>query len=127
MCKNNWKEYCKGVNKKGFSLIELIVFMTIISIISAIVIPAYLYNIEQAKVKVCTLNRQQLLNMYHTYLIINDQQDSEMLFDNYVKEYGQTCPENGIISMIGDSVQCSIHYNDERIEEDNEDDTIPYL
>lgn len=124
MYMKSYEKYNKSLKSRGFSLIELIIIMAILSVISSVAVPKYIHYIEYSKSKVCSLNRQQLVKVYHTYLLLNNQQDSNILFDKYIQENGQNiCPEQGTISILENNIQCGIHCSEEK----NGEEIVPYL
>lgn len=54
-------------NKKGFTLIELIVVIAILAILAAIAIPAFNGISDQAKVQVDRANASNIATAYNTY------------------------------------------------------------
>lgn len=77
----------------------------------------------------CLANRQKLTEMYHIYLIAEDQEHTDILFEKYIQENAQNiCPSNGAISVVDGIIQCSIHKSGR---EDDVDDELepegPYL
>lgn len=128
MYMKSYEKHNKSLKSRGFSLIELIIIMAILSIISSVAVPKYIHYIEYSKAKVCSVNRQQLVKMYHTYLLLNNQQDSNVLFDKYIQENGQNiCPKQGTISTLENNIQCDIHCNGGQNEEKNGEEIVPYL
>ncbi len=55
---NGWK------NKKGFTLVEVIVTLLILAVLSAIIVPSAVGWIEKADEKACQLNRSQIIRYY---------------------------------------------------------------
>lgn len=118
--KNNmWKK-----NTKGFTLIELIVVMAIIAILASIAVPTYFGYIKKAKEKVCRVNCVQVERMYEMYLETESIEHSDIVFEEFLKEYGKDiCPENGVITYADGKVVCSVHSK----EVSKDDDDVPYL
>ncbi len=111
----------------GFTLVELIIALAILLIILAISIPAYLGYVGYAKESVCLVNRQKLIEMYQIYLITENLEHTDILFEKYIQENSQNiCPSNGSIGVINGKIRCSMHKSGR--EDDVEDEPeVPYL
>ncbi|RFU67119.1 type II secretion system protein [Peribacillus saganii] len=126
---------CKEFRNAGFSMIEVLLVITILAIISSIAVLSLISSIEKAKTDVCNLNTKQVEKMYNTYLLFeNDSKHSEALFAQYLQEYGEEiCPIDGEILYIDGKVQCSLHSgNGDNGEDDDDEDkgegeSVPYL
>ena len=114
-------------NNKGFTLVEVIVVLAIMSIISLIAIPKYIGIKEEMRKEVCDINCSQLEKMYEMYLTMKNIEHSEEVFKEYLKEYdSKICPDDGEISYVDGKVRCSIHDDeDESINGQNEG--VPFL
>lgn len=117
------------LDKNGFTIIEMIVVISIIAIIGAIAIPSFIGYTEKAKKEVCKVNCLQLERMYETYLTMEELEHSEVLFTQYLHEYGKNiCPGHGDINYVDGKVQCSKHDRDEGSgSDDKEDESVPFL
>ena len=54
-------------NKRGFTLMEILVVVTIIGILAAIAVPSYLQAVEQGRREACATNVQVLLAQVERY------------------------------------------------------------
>ena len=109
---------------KGFTLIELIIVIAILSILSSIAIPSYAGFRRNAKEKVCNINCSQLEKFYHAYLVLKKDEHTEGLYYQYIQEYGQDiCTGDGEISYGDGKFRCSIHNKNG----DVENGEVPYL
>lgn len=117
------------LNNRGYSLTELIAVVTILAIIMLIFIPIYSSYIERAKEVACNANCSQLERMYDIYLLLENVDHLDIVFEQYLQEYGKNvCPENGEITYIDGKVQCSIHCKkDTDKSNDNEGEGVPFL
>ena len=110
--------------KKGFTLIETLVVLAIITILLSLSALKYTDIVESTKEKICINNCNELDKLYSGFLILENTEDSEALFSSFLKNYDkQICPKNGDISYDSDGVKCSIHHKN--YEDDEED--VPYI
>ena len=115
-----------NILKKGFTLVELILVIGIMSILVSISMPKVIGYLDKVKEKVCMINCNSLENSYELYLTTEDIVGNEYIFNHFYEEYSKDiCPKGGIITYKNMSISCSIHNR----EEDDEDagDDIPYL
>jgi prepilin-type N-terminal cleavage/methylation domain-containing protein len=118
------------VNNEGFSLIELIVIMTILSILISIAVPLYKGYVERATQQVCNANCLQLERMYHVYLLMENKEHTAYIFDEFLQKYEQNiCPTNGGIKYVNGKVRCTLHFEDEANGNDDGegDGSVPFL
>lgn len=105
-------------DKRGFTLIELIIVLSILSIISTIAVPRYSNIIRRQKEKACIVSRKHIIDTYHNYKLIypqlefNDFMDSDNI-NRYLKinviEGNIKCPGGGTYTVEGNKLICSIH------------------
>lgn len=123
-------------NDKGFTLIELILVISIMIIVAIISIPKFSNIVDTQKEKSCIVNRNNLIQQYHLQSSI----DENLTLDNFIENSSSyfkkevACPSNGEYSIVDDEIICSVHgsvpvnedgdENDE--EEDEEDETNNY-
>lgn len=106
-------------NKKGFTLVEIIVVLVILSILAGIGIPAYLKYIDDSKEKVCKINRTNLLNYYKKYSMLYDNSPTLKDFvdskgDVLTSTFSQdlktfVCPSGGVFYIEGNTIKCTFH------------------
>lgn len=108
----------KASAKRGFTLIEVIVVLTILALLSAIVIPSMTGWIDKANEKVCAVNRAQLERYYAYEKTLYYGQPEEVTLAKVLGQtYAETkddvagirCPSGGIYSAAGEKVSCSVH------------------
>jgi prepilin-type N-terminal cleavage/methylation domain-containing protein len=120
---NRDKEYTKG-----FSLIELIVVISIMAIISSIAVPAYAGYRKKAEENVCKANSLQLERLYEVYLISENLTHTESAFSQYLHEYDKDiCPNHGEISYVDEKIECSVHPREDDSNSDEDEGEVPYL
>lgn len=107
----------------GFTLIELIVVISVMSILALILVPSVAKSVESAKKKVCGLNRMQLQQMYEGYLEEGTIEHSVDFLNQYIEEVKKdVCPAGGQIIYKDGEIKCSRHAGEEQGEKD-----VPYL
>ncbi|MDW7668649.1 MAG: prepilin-type N-terminal cleavage/methylation domain-containing protein [Bacillota bacterium] len=132
MKRNITKQKNKKLNK-GFTLIELVVVIAIISILSAIAIPRFMNYTAYAKEAVCKTNRGQAERMYEAFLIEKSLNHNDLIFDLFmVENYSDICPQDGIIYYLDGNIKCEIHKSisgniDESEEPDPPGEEVPWL
>ncbi len=103
----------KQKNKKlniGFTLVELVVVIAIISILSTIAIPRFINYTAYAKEAVCKTNRGQAERMYEAFLIEKSLNNNDLIFDLFIVEnYSDICPQDGMIYYLDGDIKCEIH------------------
>lgn len=120
------------VNSNGFTMIELILVLTLLAIISAVIVPRFIGYKEKAKEDVCRINRVELERMYDLYLVTNDIEHSNDNFNNFINQYDkELCPSSGIITYSNGEIKCSVHRNNDEEssneENDDGDGSVPFL
>jgi prepilin-type N-terminal cleavage/methylation domain-containing protein len=92
----------------GFTLMELLVVVAILSIIISIALPKFNHLQKKASESVCDTNREIVLKEYRAYLM--DKNHSEEVFNQFIQErYDSVCPENGTYTYENGIVRCSVH------------------
>lgn len=114
-------------NNKGFTLIELIVVLSVLGIIFAIAIPSYVSVLAHTNEKACVISRLQLEKMYELYLLNKDVEHSDYIFEQFFKEfeYDKICPLGSAITYYNNQVRCN--YHDNKDNGDGEEEEVPFL
>jgi prepilin-type N-terminal cleavage/methylation domain-containing protein len=108
-------------NNRGFTLIELMMVVTIVGVLASIAIPSYLNYIQKARSAQCHVDRGEVQNIIIQYY--NDHSDTELqslqqLVDEGYLHSGSNCPLGGEYVLIPGElvgtqypvVACSLHY-----------------
>jgi prepilin-type N-terminal cleavage/methylation domain-containing protein len=108
--KTNKQKIEKRKLNKGFTLIEFVVIIAIISILSAIAVPRFIYYTAFARETVCKTNRGQAERIYEAFLIEKDLEHTDIIFDQFmIENYSDICPKNGIVYYLDGKINCQIH------------------
>ena len=124
------KKITMKIHNDGFTLIEVIVAMAILTILVSIAVPLYKVHIERANQVVCNANCVQLERMYHAYLLMENKEHTNYVFDEFLQNYKENiCPVNGDIKYEKDKLRCILHSEDEATgnEGDEDDGSVPFL
>lgn len=94
-------------NKKGFTLIEIIVVVTVMGILLGIMVPGVANYISDAKAKECDTNRKTLLLELDAKRVLNPEKN----MGDIIAEHDEIkCPEGGKYNAVGkNGVECTIH------------------
>lgn len=114
-------------NKKGFTLIELIVVIAILGILALFLVPSFIGYADDAQKATCDANRHLIERSYKFYKVKNEDVVLSDYIDGDGSEYqGSQCPSNGTYSYDDENekVLCSIHggENDEISDSDTPSD-----
>jgi prepilin-type N-terminal cleavage/methylation domain-containing protein len=107
-------------DKKGFTLVELIIVLAILAVLAGILVPSLVGWIDTAKRKVCEINRTQILRCYRAVQAMEYGKDTEVkLSDVLAGEYafcaedvaGLTCPAGGTLTAddASETIICDVH------------------
>ena len=104
-------------NKKGFSLIELILTVTIIAVTVSMMTPVFYKQIDSARIAVCEINRREYMKSFKLFQALDTQGYTlEDALDVYrcppeLRDAldGLTCPEGGTFYVRDGQLVCSVH------------------
>ncbi len=114
----------RSLGSDGFSLIEVIVVISIMGVLTVIAVPVFGNYTESARKRVCEINRFELERQYEVYLGVEGSAHSGLILEAYlVQEQINVCPAGGGISYVDGAIRCSEHFGESV--EDGED--VPYL
>lgn len=115
----------------GFALVELIVVVAILGILVAIAIPRLSGFSSLAEERVCVANRKAVERVYSGFLVENDLDHTELLFDQFlISRFDSVCPAGGTIYYSDSVVDCDVHGRGEIPEVTTEEETtgeVPWL
>lgn len=72
----------KGLNKKGFSLVELMIVVVIMGILVAVAVPLYNAVTDNAREKTCKNNQREVRAMFAKYILMDENNTAQTLFKN---------------------------------------------
>lgn len=103
------------LNRKGFTLVEIMIVVAIIGLLAAIAIPNFVKARETAQKNACINNMRQIESAKDQWAIENKKTTGDIVTsDNvsaYIKGGYPTCPASGAytIGVIGTNVLCDKH------------------
>ena len=100
-------------NKKGFTLVEIMIVILIIGLLLSIAIPNLLKARENANRKGCISNLRQLLHAKQMYAMEHNAEGTDTVTWNDIKPYIRnglsTCPSGGVYDLltVNDTITCT--------------------
>lgn len=92
-------------NVKGFTLMEILVVVTIIGILAAIAVPSYIYAVDRGRQEACATNVQILITQVERYRLVEGKdidQKGKSLVD-FLKDEGY---------LAGQEIRCPFSSHD---------------
>ena len=93
----------KLINKKGFSLVELMIVVVIMGILVAVAIPLYTAITENAEKKTCQSNQALMREMFAKYCVMDGNHDSSTLLKGETRVTTKDGDTTGLDSIFVDS------------------------
>ena len=113
-----------GSNNEGYTLLEIMLLIIIISVLVTIAVSTFSLYIEKARDEVYRANCLQLERMYNIYLLTELEEDSEESFNKFMQEHEEiSYPLREVITYTDGKVRCSLHSE----EDANEDNSSSFL
>ena len=98
------------MNRKGFTLIELIIVITVLAILSALAVVGYSLISQRANERVCDTNLRSMESMYHAQHALDESLTKEIFFEHHEDYFDDaSCPSDGSYSLEDDVFGCSEH------------------
>ena len=92
----------KKNNRKGFTLVELLVVVLILATLMAVALPLYLSSVADSSKKTCRANMQSIANAAQAWKVKNRAADfSTLTISALTPDLGATpvCPDGGAYSL----------------------------
>ncbi len=102
-------------NNKGFTLMELIVAISIISVLGMIMVPALTKYVINAQKGVCESNREEFMYSFRTFKATDEAGLTlEQAINGDIPELAGTveglkCPSGGEFTVVDGAIHCSVH------------------
>ena len=110
-------------NNKGFTLMELIVVITILSALAMVMVPALTQYIINAQKGVCESSREEFMHSFRTFKATDESGLTlEQAINGDIPELAENaerlkCPSGGEFSVVNGEIHCSIHDDEGEAEE----------
>lgn len=102
------------IDNRGFSLVEVMLVLTILVILLSISTVLFNGYIAKSKMQICKVNCTQISRMYEIYLLMESKEYSEESFAQYLQAYGgNICPSEGVISYNDGKISCALHFKED--------------
>ena len=98
-------------NKKGFTLVELLLVVVILGVLAAIAIPRITTSASTARINACATNIDTMNTQIELYRTDTDDWPATLATvtadANYFPDGAPTCPSGGTYTMDGTTHRCS--------------------
>ena len=106
----------KKTNKKGFTLVEIMIVVAIIGLLAAIGIPSFQKARSNSRVKACMNNLRQIESGAEQHMMLNNDTTADMTESVvFIKGGTPECAASGVYSIVADATtgelagSCTIH------------------
>lgn len=105
----------------------MLAVLVVLGILAAIAAPSVVGLIEKSKEDICVANRVELKKTYERYVAFEDEEDSEIVFNNFLLTiHIDVCPADGVINYVDGEIQCSVHSKENEGAEEGKSE-VPFL
>lgn len=115
----------KQTKKNGFTLIEVVTVVVILSIIIAIVVPSVIKVMKTSEEEICYINQLEVERMYKRFLELEGVDHSDEQFKQFMLS-NKYSNNHGEYTYIEGKVRCSIHAENDS-QEDKEEESVPFF
>jgi type II secretory pathway pseudopilin PulG len=78
--------------------VEIIVVIAILGILAAVAVPRFIGFTSMAKESVCSTNQKTVERMYSNFLVENDIDHTDSIFNQFlVEKFDVICPAGGLV------------------------------
>ena len=102
-------------NIKGFTIVEIVVVLSILSVLAGAGIPTMLKYVDKAKEKLCLSNKLTMVRLYKSYsMLYPDHNTLQEVLDGENKFLlsdfeSLKCPSGGLLTAADGHIVCNIH------------------
>ncbi|MEG0076436.1 prepilin-type N-terminal cleavage/methylation domain-containing protein [Anaerorhabdus sp.] len=93
--------------KKGFTLVEMIVIICIISIVALLTAPNLMSTLTSSNAQVCKDHQKAIMSEYYAKRPYTD--DPTLLGSLITSYKNEVCPNGGVIAITSTGLSCGIH------------------
>jgi prepilin-type N-terminal cleavage/methylation domain-containing protein len=98
------------MNKKGFTLIELVIVIAVLAILAGLAVVTYSLITKRADRRVCETNMVNMENVYQATIYLAPPLSRNVYFENLGDYFDDaTCPSDGSYYLEDEIFYCIVH------------------
>lgn len=102
--------------------------IAILGIIAVVAVPRLAGFKSKAEESVCAANRKTVERMYSAFLVENDIDHEDSIFNQFlIDNFDEICPAGGVITYEDGEVKCSVHGSGSEGEDEPPGGEAPWL